>query len=425
MNEHTFEMLRNISVFLAGAMLIKYVVFLIVSPFYSIKEALRRKRFSKTKASLDQTAYDPKVSIIVPAWNEEVGILRTVRSLLLNTYKNIEIVIINDGSSDNSHRRVQGYVNRLKLNGRPEANRIAYFYKENGGKGAALNYGIRRATGDIIVTMDADSVFDKFAIERIVQYFRDPSVDALVGNVKVGNSHGLIGYIQSLEYLFGFYFKRAHCVLGAEYIFGGACAAFRRTSVFDRLGHFDDSSKTEDIEMSLRTKYYGMKSVYADDVVCYTEGAASIRGLLNQRLRWKKGRFDAFGKYRRMFFSFDKRHNKMLSWFIMPYCMLSEFQLLFEPIGITLLLTYSFLSGDFISLTLGILFIFITYLVVSIFSHQNIQWKLLLSFPFTWPLFYFLVWVEYVALVKSLFMIARGEDIEWQQWDRQGVGENS
>jgi poly-beta-1,6-N-acetyl-D-glucosamine synthase len=271
--------------------------------------------------------------------------------------------------------------------------------------------------------MDADSIFDREAIAGIVRYMRDPSVDALVGNVKVANSHGLIGYIQSLEYLFGFYFKRAHCVLGAEYIFGGACAAFRRSTTFDRIGHFDDSSKTEDIEMSLRTKYYGMKSVYAEDVICYTEGAATIRGLLNQRLRWKKGRFDAFGKYRRVFFSFDRRHNKWLGWFVMPYALLSELQLLFEPIGIALLLTYSFLSGDFISLTLGILFIFITYLVVSLFSHQKIRWGLLLSFPFTWPLFYFLVWVEYVALIKSLVMIARGEEIEWQRWNRQGIQE--
>jgi cellulose synthase/poly-beta-1,6-N-acetylglucosamine synthase-like glycosyltransferase len=276
------------------------------------------------------------------------------------------------------------------------------------------------ARGEIVVTMDADSVFDKNALERIVHHFSDKKIDALVGNVKVANNFTLIGYLQSLEYLFGFYYKRAHCVLGAEYIYGGACAAFRKDKVFDKIGLFDEKNKTEDIEMSLRTKYFGLHSVYAEDVVCYTEGASTFTGLMNQRLRWKKGRFDTFLRYRNMFMSRKRRHNKWLSWFVMPFSLLAEFQLLFEPIGFSLLITYSIISGDYISLALGSLFVAITYIVNGLFSHEFKPHRALL-FVFTWPLFYILVWVEYVSLLKSLWMLVRGEEIEWQHWERQGV----
>jgi glycosyltransferase involved in cell wall biosynthesis len=105
---------------------------------------------------------------------------------------------------------------------------VKYLAKPNGGKGSALNFGINKARGEVVVTMDADTAFSKDAIERLVLYFRDPTIDAVVGNVKVAENDTLVGWIQQLEYLFGFYFKRAHAFLGAEYIFGGACAAFRK-----------------------------------------------------------------------------------------------------------------------------------------------------------------------------------------------------
>ncbi|MDB5178500.1 MAG: glycosyltransferase family 2 protein [Patescibacteria group bacterium] len=417
MDTHWFEILRGWAVFFASAMLIKYYVFLLISPLHTVKEALRRRRVAR----LHLQPYEPRVSVIVPAWNEEVGLLKTVRSLLRNSYPNLEVIVVNDGSTDRSHNQMMRFLSQHPELVRRTNPRVKYFYKENGGKGHALNHGIEHSRGDIVVTMDADTVFERDAISNLVEYFKDPSVDAVVGNVKVAYNATLIGRLQSLEYLFGFYYKRAHSVLGAEYIYGGACAAFRRTTTFDRLGLFDGENKTEDIEMSLRTRYYGLNSVYAEDVICHTEGASTIKGLINQRLRWKKGRFDTFMKYRRIFFSRDKRHNRSLAWFVLPYTLLAELQLLFEPIGISLLLTYSFLSGDFISLALGVMFVSVTYLVVALFSHQKLQLHVLGLFPLTWPLFYVLVWVEYIVLLKSLFMVMRGEDIEWQRWDRKGV----
>lgn len=416
-NEELFYLLRSICIVLAGLMLIKYFIFLVVAPFYPIRQKVRRLR-SLTRHIQPRK---PIVSVIIPAWNEEIGILRTVRSLLRSTYSNIEIVVINDGSTDSSHGIVTKFLQTDEAKARHPHVRLKYCYQENGGKGRALNKGVSLASGDIIVTMDADSVFSKHAIERMVRYFEEnTSIDALVGNVKVAHNTTIIGRLQQLEYLFGFYFKRAHCMLGAEYIFGGACAAFRRSTTFDKLGHFDIENKTEDIEMSMRTRFFGLKSVYAEDVICYTEGASTVKGLLNQRLRWKKGRFDTFAKYRALFFSTKKHHNKFLGWFILPLALLAEIQLLFEPIGIMLLLTYSFLSGDYISLTLGMGFIFMSYLAASVFVEQK-SFKTLWWFPFTWPLFYLLVWIEYMVLLRSFFMFIRGSEIAWQRWQRKGV----
>ena len=213
-------------------------------------------------------------------------------------------------------------------------------------------------------------------------------------------------------------------MMGAEYIFGGACASFRR-SVFDTIGLFDTENKTEDIEMSMRCRYVGYKCTYAEDVITYTEGASSIMGLVNQRIRWKKGRFDTFWKYRSMFFSPDDRHNAFLSFFVLPYAMLSELQLLFEPIAISVLIGYSIVSTDYLSLAIGLFFIFMIYLVTTFFHGTKPDLKIILYFPFTWTLFYILIWIEFLSLYKSITMSLKGDDIVWQKWDRQGVGQTN
>lgn len=426
-NATLFIFFRNVTIVLAGMMLVKYFVFLLLAAFFPAREQWRRlrvyereiKQFGKVRD------YQPGVSVIVPAWNESVGILRTVQSVLDNDYPLIELVIVNDGSTDDSREVVDKFIASYKKPDQLEVRTIKQHYITNGGKGRALNYGIKHSRGRIILTIDADSAVAPDAITNLVERFRDPKTDAVVGQVRVANVGGrLIGRIQQLEYLFGFYFKRAHCVLGAEYIYGGACAAFRRSSTFDRFGLFDEKNKTEDIEMSMRTKYHGMRSVYAEDVLCYTEGANTYMGLISQRLRWKKGRFDTFIEYRQMFFSWKRHHNKPMSWFILPYAMFSELQLLLEPIGATLLITYSVIANDYVSLALSMLFVGISYVIVAIFGKKlpmRQRFGLIALWPFTWLLFYIVVWIEFHALLRSAHMVLRGDTLEWQQWKREGI----
>lgn len=417
-----YEVIRTVTRVFAAIMLIKYTVFLFSAPFHNLKESLRQYRIAKKRGNQE---YKPLVSVLIPAWNEEVGIISTISSIMNNSYSNIEIVVVNDGSSDKTEERVKNYARTHKHLYSGKGRSLIYTYQENAGKGKALNNAIDRANGEILVTVDADSIADRDMIKNLVKYFADDNVDAVVGNVKVAGQISFVNLLQRLEYLFGFYHKRAHSVLGAEYIYGGACAAFRHSTVFSQIGKFDDTSITEDIELSLRTRYHGHTAVYANDALCYTEGAGNLFGLVKQRLRWKKGRFEAFRKYRNMFFSTNYRHNRWLTWFVLPFALLAEIQLLFEPIGLTLLIIYSFITGDFSSVILGALFIGIMYVVVGLFTERGKNAWIVPLFPFTWAIFYVLVWVEYMALSKSIVATIRAEGVAWQKWQRKGIGTTS
>jgi cellulose synthase/poly-beta-1,6-N-acetylglucosamine synthase-like glycosyltransferase len=424
-NESLFLFFRNLTIFLATVMVVKYFIFLVLAAFYPVSQRRRRFRILRREAARHGhiRTYQPAVSVIIPAWNEEVGVIKTLKSVLANEYPFMEVIVVNDGSTDNSRALIDTFIKEKRRQDRRL--RLYQYYISNGGKGRALNHGIKKSKGSIVLTIDADSALAPDAIKNLVEHFRDPKVAAVVGQVRVANIRGrLIGRMQQLEYLFGFYFKRAHCVVGAEYIYGGACAAFRRSATFEYFGYFDEANKTEDIEMSMRTKYHGLRSIYAEDVICYTEGASSYMGLINQRLRWKKGRFDTFIRYRRMFFSTHKNHNKFLGWFILPLALMSEAQLLLEPIGATLLITYSIISGEYVSLALSMLFVGISYLVVALFGTRLSAWeriRLLLLLPVTWPLFYMMVWIEFHALTRGAHMVLRGDTLEWQSWQREGI----
>lgn len=416
MYDTLYELIKWFIQILVGIGLINVFIYFIIAPWYNVKEKWRRTKVARHRSR----PYVPSLSVIVPAWNEEVGILKTVKSLLANRYPQLEIVVVNDGSTDRTDEIMKSFIVEGVKSRQFDEKTVKYIYQKNGGKGVALNTGIKNARGEIILTMDADSAISEGGLWNLVRYFEDPEIMGVVGNVKVANNSTWVGLVQKLEYIFGFYFKRAHALLGAEYIFGGACAAYR-ASVFDQIGLFDEHNKTEDIEMSMRTRYYGMQCTYAEDVVVYTEGASSHQGLLNQRLRWKKGRFDTFAKYAKLFFSTEERHNSSLSFWILPLAMVGEILLFLAPLALSLLLAYSVITQDYISLAFNILFLGFFYLVNAVFAREKNIW-ILLMFPFTWIIFYYLVWVEYMALMKSLYMFIRGDQVVWQKWKRVGIG---
>jgi len=413
-----FTITRDIIMCFVVVTLIKNYFFLVISPFYPVREKLRRIKQAERRRRAGEASYHPKVSVIIPAWNESVGMLKTLDSVLGNGYDNLEAILVNDGSTDNSDELMREYVRTFKKEPHAAGVSLRYIAKENGGKGKALNTGITAAKGDLILTVDADSVLRQGSVARLVQYYLDPQIMAVVGNVEVVNTSTLIGLAQHLEYFFGFYNKRAHALLGAEYIFGGACASFRR-EVFDQIGLFDTENKTEDIEMSMRTKFHGMKSTYAEDVICYTEGASDVKGLISQRVRWKMGRIDTFKKYRSMFFSVEDHHNLFLSFFVLPFSALTEVTLIFEPIAVAIMIAFVMISSEYLSLALGICYIFLAFLAVPTF-HSRLRSHYIFYFPF-WPLFYFLDWVEFVSLYKCIRMIRQGQQVEWQHWNRQGI----
>lgn len=418
MDATLFTLVRNVIMFFVVVTLAKNYLFLAISPLYPVREKIRYIKHMLERRKKKLPAYNPKVSVIIPAWNEGVGVIKTLESVMHNGYANTEVVVVNDGSDDNSDALIKDYLKELKKNKNKSIGRICYIYKQRGGKGRALNAGIGEATGDIILTVDADSALRKGSIKNLVKYYLDPEIMAVVGNVEVVNTRTLVGLAQHLEYFFGFYNKRTHALMGAEYIFGGACASFRK-EVFEQIGLFDTENRTEDIEMSMRTKFHGMKSTYAENVICYTEGASDVKSLVAQRIRWKKGRLDTFKKYRSMFFSTEDHHNTFLSFFVLPFSLLTEITLVFEPIAVAIMIAFVMISSEYLSLALAMCYIFLAFVAVPTF-HTFPRFHYVLYFPF-WPLFYFLDWVEFVSLYKSIKMIRQGKQVEWQKWDRKGI----
>lgn len=414
--ENDFPILRAIIIGFASVLLTKYFLYMVIAPWHDVVMYLKSQRAAGKKP------YNPKISIVIPAWNEEVGLLSTVQTILKSEYTNIEIIVVNDGSTDSSDAAMKKFIEKFDaqtiLNKSPIS--IKYFYKENGGKGRALNYGIARASGDIIMTIDADCVLTPTTVGNFAKSFADPSVMAAVGNVKVGSSKTVLGTIQYLEFLFSFYFKKTESLLGTIYIIGGAAGAFRR-EVFEKVGLYNHENITEDIELSVRIQGAGMKIVYASDAIVYTEGASSLAGLLSQRLRWKRGRFQTFAEHRHMFFSTSPEHNKLLTFLSLPLAIFGDIQMSLEIPFLAFLYYYSWLTGDYSSFISGVIVVSSMFAVQIIFDDKSTRrLSFILLAPIGWLLFYVSTFVEYNALIKSIWGSLRRKKIVWQKWDRKG-----
>lgn len=409
---------RFIILIFATVLLTKYLFYMIVSPWHEAVTAWSHRKWKKKRP-----VYDPLVSVLVPAWNEEVGICSTMESLLKGTYDNLELVVVNDGSQDSSDELIRAFVQEYNEKSTEEKGRrrIVYQYQENGGKGRALNTAIALATGEILISVDADCIVTDTAIANFVEHFRNPKVAAAVGNVRIGNTKKLIGLVQYLEFLFSFYFKKADSLMNTIYIIGGAAGAFRR-EVFTNLGPYNTKNITEDIELSIRIQDAGMRIVYAHDAVVYTEGASDLRGLVKQRLRWKRGRFETFRDYAHMFFSLRSRHNKLLTLILLPLALFAEVQLFFEFWFLSYLYALSFLTNDYSSFISGILVVSSMFIVQMLFDEKKTRTlSFLFLAPIAWLLFYIMTYVETSALLQSVWGFFRKKEVVWQRWQRVGI----
>ncbi|MSR10918.1 MAG: glycosyltransferase [Gammaproteobacteria bacterium] len=393
-------------------LLVKYVFQLTSALLNPIVENFRKKR-GKDERMLS-------VSVLIPAWNEEVGIVKTIKSVLYTHYPQLQIVIINDGSSDGTHEQVTNFIASHKQL-EPQGATLEYLNVANGGKARALNRALLEATGEIVITIDADSVMDPDAITNLVRCFSSPDVGAVAGNVIVGNRRKPIEWMQQLEYVYGFFFKRADSVFNSVYIIGGAAAAYRR-EVLQEMGGFDHGIITEDIEMSTRILSHGYNTRYAADAVIYTEGPSDFKSLCNQRLRWKYGRILTFIKHRNLFFSLDRKHNSYLTLMLLPMAVYAEFLLLLEGFMLAAFLIYTILTHDYMPLA-SVIAILATVGLVQILvdSKRRFHVNLILLAPVAWLVFYIMDMIELQALFRSLKRLILRRELKWQKWVRVGL----
>lgn len=234
--------------------------------------------------------FRPPVAAIVPAHNEETVIVDSVRSLLASDYPDLRIVVVDDGSTDRTFA-----VASEAFAGHP---RVTVLTKPNGGKAAALEFGIAHADTEIVIGMDADTHFQPDAISKLARHFEDPSVGAVAGNARVGNRVNLLTKWQALEYVTNQNLdRRAFDLLGCITVVPGAIGAWRRTLV-ERAGGFTGDTLAEDADLTLRMLRLGARIVYEDEAVALTEAPDTVRGFVRQRERWVFGTLQTFWKNR-------------------------------------------------------------------------------------------------------------------------------
>jgi poly-beta-1,6-N-acetyl-D-glucosamine synthase len=343
----------------------------------------------------------PLISVLVPAYNEEVVIERCLDSLAANQYRRKEVLVIDDGSRDRTAEVVQSWIKR-----HPDIS-VKLIRQANTGKAAAINHGLAQASGSLIMVLDADSVLSPNALSEVPHYFYNPQTVLIAANVKIMADKKLFSLIQRYEYLISYRLKKALTHYNMEYIIGGVGSTFR-ASLIKQIGGYDTDTLTEDIDFSMKVVRQGNKRYrlgYAPSVIAYTEGVLTLPDLIKQRYRWKYGRMQTFLKNRDLFFNRHKRYDKRLSFFNLPYALWAELMFGLEPLLIGYFFGIVILYQDATTL-LSAYLVTTIYLALHVIADETesprMKLKLLPLAPFQYPLFFILSFVEYVALVKSL-----------------------
>jgi cellulose synthase/poly-beta-1,6-N-acetylglucosamine synthase-like glycosyltransferase/peptidoglycan/xylan/chitin deacetylase (PgdA/CDA1 family)/spore germination protein YaaH len=405
-------------VFLAGIVLgIMRLAFIGALAFAQKVRALRRERL---RAGED---YQPSVSIIVPAYNEERVITRTIESLLASRYPQFEIIVVDDGSPDRTSEVVCE-------NFRDEP-RVRLFTKPNGGKAEALNYGLRYATGEVVITLDADTLFMPDTVGALAHRFYDKRMGAVSGNTKVGNRINIVTRWQALEYITSQNLdRRAFASLNGITVVSGAVGAWRR-DVIEQAGGFSSDTLAEDQDLTIRVRRLGYKIGYEEAAVGWTEAPESVGTLARQRFRWSYGTLQCMWKHGDALF---RPRYGVLGTLSMPNVWI--FQILFPLISplMDLMLLWSGVSAllerlehpsEYAITNLNqVLFYYALFLAAdwlaaafAFLLERRERWRLL-----WWLLLQRFCYrqVMYYVMVKSVATAARGALVGWGKLERKG-----
>ncbi|WP_141431128.1 polysaccharide deacetylase family protein [Bacillus sp. 03113] len=364
----------------------------------------------KIQSRLDhqENTFNPFVSVIIPAYNEEKVILNTIKSVLKSNYSNFEIIIVDDGSTDLTSKVVSESF--------PEDEQILLLKKRNEGKAKAINFGIQHAKGNILIAIDADTIVSSKAISLLVHHFTDQKVAAVSGNIKVGNLCNLLTYWQHIEYVTGFNLeKRAFASLNCVTVVPGAIGAWRKKIVQD-LGYFTADTLAEDTDMTLRILRQGYKVKIEERANAFTEAPESTKNLLKQRFRWTFGTLQCVWKHKKAFF---EGKNKSLGFIAIPNMFLFQFVFpLFAPF-LDILFLLGLVSGHIHQSFLYYIAYFMTDFLICLiaFRVEKLSLKpIILIFLQRIVYRYLLLFVVWTSIIAAI----RGNRVGWSKLKRSG-----
>ncbi|MBI5556842.1 MAG: glycosyltransferase [Deltaproteobacteria bacterium] len=355
----------------------------------------------------DGTIFQPPITIVLAAYNEEKVIGRTLDALLQADYPgHMELIVIDDGSNDRTAAvvtEISGHDSRIRL-----------LRQENRGKARALRVGFQAATHEIIVTLDADTIFQQDTISILVRAMRDQKIGAVSGRVQVGNQQSLVARFQALEYTCGFNLdRRAYQQLNCITVVPGAASAWRKSAVM-AAGGISSDTLAEDTDLTLSLHRAGYRIGYAPQAVAWTEAPETYGALLKQRFRWAFGTLQCLWKHRDLV---GNPRYKALGWFSLPAIWF--FQILLVAIGPVVdgFLLFSLFFG----LGSAILFYLLIFLVMDLLlaalacrmegEPLRYAWRIVPMRFLYRPLLAWVVW-------KSIIRAAKGALVGWGKLER-------
>ncbi len=383
---------------------------LIIMGFWSGREHVK-ERSTVYPVLTKETA--PRVSIIVPAYNEEVNAISSLNNLLRQDYPNFDIIFIDDGSKDTTFEKVQAaFLGNDK---------VKVMTKPNGGKASALNYGIAQTDAEFVVCIDADTKLLADAVSQLMKHYMvekkdGAQVGAVAGYVKVGNEVNLLTRWQAIEYISSQNFDRlAFAHINAITVVPGAIGAFRSKALVD-AGGFTTDTLAEDCDLSVRILRAGYTIENENASVALTEAPESLAQFMKQRVRWSFGVMQTFWKNRDALFSTKygalgivALPNILLFQFIIPF---------FSPLA-DIFMVIGIISGNgerigkyyliFMAVDAGIA---IMAFFLSKESMRRLVWLIPQRLGYRW--------IMYVVLYRSIKKAVKGELQHWGVLKRTG-----
>ena len=382
---------------------------------------------AKRETSRPRPPIDPDmfVTVLIPAFNEERVIERSVRQVLDSDQVQLEIIVIDDGSKDRT-----GEIVRQSFGDDP---RVHLIQLENGGKARALNHGLELAKGDIVVALDADTHFEPDTIARLARWLvADDKLGAVAGNAKVGNRVNIVTKWQALEYVTAQNLeRRALARLGGMTVVPGAVGAWRKKAILD-VGGYPPDTLAEDQDLTIAIQRAGWTVAYDQSAIAWTEAPQSLHQLARQRFRWAFGTIQCVWKHRKILLTDRPRG---LAWIGLPQTIL--FQLMFAAISpvidLALIVSifstvtsihehgYTAVKGDLGRVALfWLLFaaIDLTTGLIAFALERREQWRLM-----AWLLPQRVGYrqVMYYVVIKALIQALRGPRVGWTSIKRSGV----
>jgi len=358
----------------------------------------------------------PAVSIIVPAYNEEVNAIRTVKSLLIQDYPNLSIIFVDDGSKDSTYQTVRdAFMFR---------NNVAVYTKPNGGKASALNFGIEKSEAEFVICIDADTQLKRDAVSLLMKKFDAAGkVGAVAGNVKVGNEVNMITRWQSIEYITSQNFDRsAFDLLNCITVVPGALGAFRKSAVV-KAGWFTMDTLAEDCDLTMRMLREGYVVRNCTEAVSLTEAPETMQQFLKQRFRWSFGVMQCFWKHRDAVFNPTYKNLGMVA---LPNILIFQMILTFLAPLADLVLVFSLIAAALGVIPASINHIVFYYMIFTLVDVAGAA----LAFAFEKEDYRKLVWMipqrliyrqlMYYILLKSFNKAIKGELQGWGALKRTG-----